>query len=293
MKGAFFQIIRSILYALLRLCSYPLRGITYLLLNHLIQYRKAIVKSNLDRAFSKLSVAERKRIKNQFYLHFAAYLLETIELMVINRGQLLKRITISKASLDALKQHYEQKKPVIILAGHNFNWEYCSIFPILLDHKVLVSYKTLRSPFWNRVIQNLRGRFGATMVDHKSIYLSLHRFKRSGEVTLTWLGGDQMPKWSRDTLIAENFLGQPTYFFNGLNEIARKTESVVYFQDIRKTSASTYEVELKLISEAPQKETAHFVTREYARLLEQLILEQPANWLWSHKRWKKVPDVEN
>ena len=31
------------------------------------------------------------------------------------------------------------------------------------------------------------------------------------------------------------------------------------------------------------------VTRRYAARLEEVICEEPANWLWSHKRWKLSP----
>jgi hypothetical protein len=43
----------------------------------------------------------------------------------------------------------------------------------------------------------------------------------------------------------------------------------------------------KLIEENPKSCTNGEITARYAKLLEENIMAQKYNWLWSHKRWKR------
>jgi KDO2-lipid IV(A) lauroyltransferase len=37
------------------------------------------------------------------------------------------------------------------------------------------------------------------------------------------------------------------------------------------------------------KETEHgFITKKYVELLEKQIVDDPSQWLWSHRRWKGI-----
>mgnify|MGYP006955092697 CR=1 FL=1 len=63
------------------------------------------------------------------------------------------------------------------MAGHQFNWEYLSIFPALVDYDVIISYKILSNPFWEQVIKAMRQRFGGIAVDYRKSYTTMLRFK--------------------------------------------------------------------------------------------------------------------
>jgi KDO2-lipid IV(A) lauroyltransferase len=38
--------------------------------------------------------------------------------------------------------------------------------------------------------------------------------------------------------------------------------------------------------EEPSQYPLHAITEAYARKLEQILIDKPDYWLWSHKRWK-------
>jgi KDO2-lipid IV(A) lauroyltransferase len=69
--------------------------------------------------------------------------------------------------------------------------------------------------------------------------------------------------------------------------------SVVFFA-VKKIKRGYYEIELKLITEDPKKLRYGEITEAHTRLLEHEIIGNPANWLWSHKRWKRaIPENLN
>lgn len=47
-----------------------------------------------------------------------------------------------------------------------------------------------------------------------------------------------------------------------------------------------YEITILPVTENPVEETDYVITRKHLSLLENDIRQQPANWLWSHRRWK-------
>jgi hypothetical protein len=47
-----------------------------------------------------------------------------------------------------------------------------------------------------------------------------------------------------------------------------------------------YVVHIREITAAPRQAFDGWITQEHMRMLEQSIRERPADWLWSHRRWK-------
>ena len=86
--------------------------------------------------------------------------------------------------------------------------------------------------------------------------------------------------------VKEKFLHQDTAILTGPERIARKLNLPVIFLDTQKVKRGYYTVDMKLITENPKETPENYITERYARLLEKMILRDPAYWLWTHKRWK-------
>ncbi len=82
------------------------------------------------------------------------------------------------------------------------------------------------------------------------------------------------------------FLNRDTAFFLGPEEITRATRYASFFLRLKRVARGHYEVEFVPLSAAGEKMEAGELTTRYARLVEEQIRETPADWPWSHKRWK-------
>ena len=91
-----------------------------------------------------------------------------------------------------------------------------------------------------------------------------------------------------------DFLHQKTAVLFGAEMMAHTYDMSVVFFRMRKVRRGYYEMELELITENPKEMSWGQITETHTKLLEKEILQQPENWIWSHKRWKrKVPsDLE-
>ena len=59
---------------------------------------------------------------------------------------------------------------------------------------------------------------------------------------------------------------------------------------MKKLKRGHYHIVLETIAEAPYEKGDMRVIDQYARMVEEQMREQPAYWLWSHRRWKHARD---
>lgn len=83
-----------------------------------------------------------------------------------------------------------------------------------------------------------------------------------------------------------SFLNQESSILTGPERIARKLNLPVLYMDTKKLRRGYYQVDMKLLTETPGETPEFWITEQYARIMEKSILNNPAYWLWTHKRWK-------
>jgi KDO2-lipid IV(A) lauroyltransferase len=103
------------------------------------------------------------------------------------------------------------------------------------------------------------------------------------------MAADQSPSKPNHAIWVD-FLGQRTAFLHGIEKHARQRDLPVVFVDIQREKRGYYTLELSFITEDPTQTKPGEITSLYARKLEEVILKNPGNWLWSHKRWKLNKD---
>jgi KDO2-lipid IV(A) lauroyltransferase len=81
-------------------------------------------------------------------------------------------------------------------------------------------------------------------------------------------------------------MNRDTAFYVGPEEIARVTHFPVFFVGMKRLSRGHYELRFTALSTGKERLAPGVLTERYAREVEKQILERPADWPWSHKRWK-------
>jgi KDO2-lipid IV(A) lauroyltransferase len=56
---------------------------------------------------------------------------------------------------------------------------------------------------------------------------------------------------------------------------------------MRRVKRGYYEAYPVVIASPPYAKTSETVIENYVKIVEKVIEEHPAGWLWSHNRWKK------
>jgi Kdo2-lipid IVA lauroyltransferase/acyltransferase len=253
----------------------------YLVVYYISGYRKKVVMNNLEIAFPDKSDKERVKIAKAFYHNLVDSFIETIKLVSASRSFLEKRVTANWEVLDPL---FKTGKSCQLHLGHTFNWEWGH--HVLASHtkyQMLVVYMPLSNAAMEKLMYNLRVRYGNKFIAAGNMSKSMEAFKNTQY--LLGLVADQSPG-NLNNAYWMNFFGRPTGFVSGPEKGARAGNLPVLFTSIVKPKRGYYHAFLELACDDPRALKEGELTLRYARYMEKAIRSNPEMWLWSHRRWK-------
>jgi len=265
-------------------CLYILSDILFILIYYIFRYRKKVVYENLRNAFPEKSATEIHQIAFKFYRYFPDLIVESIKMASISSKEVLKRFEL--LNQQEVLQHLEDGKSVILVCAHYGNWELAvHRVSLMIEKPKLIIYKPLNNKIFNTVHNNIRTRFGATMVPMKQILRHIVQLKKQPHVSV--FAADQTPTY-QDSDYFLNFLNQDTLVYTGAERIARITKNpIVFCQFRRKKKRGYYSCNFVTLVRNPDDFAEHEITKIHNQYTEELITEEPAYWLWSHRRWKR------
>lgn len=282
---------KRILFAVLWLLSkipfwllYFISDIIFILTYYVIGYRKKIVYKNLHNSFPEKSEKEIKQIAIRFYKFLPDIMVETIKMMSITKEEVLQRIEILNPQ--ELQRHFDQNKGVICVTSHYCNWELgIHRISLMTDNPKLVIYKPLNNQDFDKIFNDIRTKYGATMIPMKQILRHVVKLKNTAHVSV--FAADQTPVY-QDSDYFMNFLNQETLVYTGAERIAKLTGNPVVFCKLgRKAKRGHYYCEFTTLIEDPKSYKEHEITQIHNQFAEEMIKKEPQYWLWSHNRWKR------
>lgn len=270
---------------------YRIADFLFIIIYYVTGYRRKVVQQNLANAFPEKSLAERQSIEKKYFRYLADLIMETIKLYSLSADETVKRVDFRDHLLLA-NPAYRQGKSIIAAVGHYGNWESgCLRMGLVKERKCIIAYKPLSNKTFDKFFFDLRSRFGTLMVPMKNTFRTVVAHRK--EVTLTVLAGDQTPSRDEVTYFT-NFLNQPTAVFLGIEKLAKATDSLVVFCDVRLVKRGYYSCTFVPLFDNPKLTAEYEITNAHVQYLEQVIREEPEYWLWSHRRWKFKPeDIKN
>ncbi|XOV67950.1 MAG: lysophospholipid acyltransferase family protein [Fluviicola sp.] len=259
----------------------------YLILITLVPYRKKVILGNIHRSFPELSANEHKKLVRKFYHHFTDILAEGVKNLTISEKELRRRFKVKNPEL--MHQLYVEKRNVLLVSGHFNNWEWLITSQnFLFPHQAYGIGMPLSSQFWHKKVTSRRERFGMRVVHAKNYREKLS--ENPDELKAVLVLSDQSPGNSLKSYWM-NFLNQQTAVLFGAEMMANELDYAVVFFATRKMKRGHYEMELKLLTNDPRSTKWGEITEGHTKALEKEIKNNPAQWLWSHKRWKReVPE---
>ena len=291
MKQFTYYLLYGLVYALSLLPFWLLYLVSdglYLLVYHIVRYRRKIVWKNLSASFPDKSHAELKTIERQFYHWFCDYIFETFKLLSISDEKLLRHVEYR--NVEEVEKFFDEGRNCSAISGHYCNWEwFCGLPPVIKRHPEAVIgfiYHPLYNKAVDRLFIDLRSAHGGVCVPKKDILRRLVTYKKEGLCSLIGYVSDQAPKWENMHLWVD-FLHHDTPVFTGGERIMRKMNDAVFFVDINRPRRGRYVFTFKLITAEAAKEEEFVITRRFFQMLEEGIRHQPAYYLWTHNRWKR------
>lgn len=271
----------------------------------LIPYRRSVVRNNIHRVFgSFLSRADELKLVKAYYGHFVKLAWELfVEQHLVNWR---KRFVPGILNTSYLTNALAQKKGALLLTAHTGNWEWGLIHAANhiakeTDSRTYVVSRVLR-PRWmrNRRIKRLL-RSGVVVIENKAGSLRhVIRAIREGNVVVMTV--DQHAGAAGSNSVPVPFFGEVTPTFATLAELALRTGTPVVplcvYRDYRshKHAMAFHEqiemTDIEAASRGSESETDKVIalTALCNSSLEEMIIEHPEQWLWSHRRWRDESD---
>ena len=248
-----------------------------------VGYRRKMIRKNLANSFPGKSVEDLAIIEKQFFRNLCDYAVETIKLLSLSEVEIKNRMKFTNASV--LQEYASKNQSVILLSSHQFNWEWLLVSgTISLPMKIDFVYQAVQNKFFDNVMLAIRSRFGAYPIERYQVAREI--VKRKNIVRATAIVADQYPGHN-DKYFCTKFLNQETAFFFGLQQMATLMQYPVFYASVVKLKRGYYSVTLLPCGQPPYAKDDVSVLKAYVKGIESSISQQPANWLWSHNRWKQ------
>jgi KDO2-lipid IV(A) lauroyltransferase len=256
-------------------------------------YRKQVVLDNLYRAFPEKTQKEREQIARAFYRNFCDFIIETLKGFRISKKEIMRRARPTDEAVKITNMLAATNQSAIILATHHLSWEWASMScSAEIETVVAPIYKKLANKNIDKLVYDMRAKFGATPLEMR---IANREIIKPKEVSTGYvLVADQTPA-GHNAQYWTTFFGKKVPFFVGVARLAPQANLPIYFIRITKVKRGYYLYHLELLREPPynnvdEKGTDFSILDEYSQRIEKAVRESPENWLWTHKRWKRVKE---
>jgi len=244
-------------------------------------YRKEIVLDNLAHAFPEKSAEEREKIARDFYHLFTDTFIETIKLISMGDKQVIRR---GDTDVTYLNELIAKGYNIHIMAGHQFNWEFANLlYARHLSTPFVGVYAPIANKILNRVFFRTRKRYGTILISTKEFKGKMHQVFSKQYILA--LAADQNPSHPERAFWLTYF-GRPAPFVTGPAKGAVKNNTAIVYVGFERLRRGYYRFKLIPITERAIDYTPEQLTVMYKKVLEKHIQDNPANYLWSHRRWR-------
>lgn len=246
-------------------------------------YRRKIVWNNLKNSFPEKSEKELRSIEKKFYSHFTDLFIEELKLTHLSNAHIMSRFSISNTEI--LDKLYQDGRDIAVVLGHYNNWEWLVCLPFYTKYQIVPLYKPLQNKYFDKFINKLRSRNGVNPAPMSNIVKIIINNRNNNIRSAYAFLADQSPM-KNDIRFWTTFLNQETPVFLGPEKIAAKYDMAVIYFNIQKIKRGYYNLNLEMLFEHTAGLPEHFVTEAHVKRLEEIIIDNPEFWFWSHRRWK-------
>ncbi len=251
----------------------------------LVPKRAHITLVNLALCLPELSQAEHKKIARQ---HFRLLVCSVLSIGILWWGSKSRlRRVIKIKGLKHIELALEEGKGIILLAPHFVTLDAGGI-ALSMDRALTSMYQTNKNPVFDQLAIRQRSRFNIELFDRKAPLTRLIRKIRAGQPFYYLPDQNAGAKHG----IFAPFFGIPASTFASLGKMTQAGNARV-IPCINKIIAwRGIETEFRApLADFPVGNALEDTTRMNAEV-EQLVREIGADYLWSHKRFKRRPEGE-
>ena len=241
---------------------------------------KKTIHSNIKRAYPNIEIKQITNIATLMWNNYGRVFAEFMFMHEFRSGKLSQNIEIVGQNI--LENIKSNNKQVIFISGHFSNFELMAMHLEKSGINLCAIYRPLNNIFLNNFMERIRKKYICKNQIKKGIggLKKLISFKNKNLSTALMI--DQRVSEG----ILSNFFNEKALTTTIPAQLVKKFNIPIvpiYIERIDGLKFKIYINEPVFFSKETSIKT---ITDELNKVLEKMVIKKPAQWIWSHNRWK-------
>ena len=239
---------------------------------------KKVIENNLNTFSKNISNENKEKIISNMWKNYGATFIEYIFLDLFRKNDSHIKIEGEKI-LNKIK---ERNKPVIFVSGHFANFELMSMEITKKNIKLATIYRPLNNFLLNPLMEFLRKK-----------YVCKHQIKKGlkgVKDSINYIQKGYSIALMIDQRVSEgekiNFFSKPALTTTLPAQLAIKYGLSIIPVFIERTEKNNFVVQFQDSIDTSNFDNKVKLTQRLNKILEEMIVRNPNQWIWTHNRWK-------
>ena len=262
----------------LKLSSF-ISGKIFTIIGPIFRSKNTII-GNISTALPNKSPSEIEKYKNNMWNYYGKILAEYLFIKNFRNDKLNKNIKIEGQEI--IENIIKKNDSVIFVSGHFDNFELMAMYLEKTGVNLCAIYRPLNNLFLNKIIEYLRKKYICKnqIKKGRSGMRKLIRLFKNGSSAALMI--DQRVSEG----IKSNFFSKKAYTTTIPAQFVKKFNCKVVPIHIERTNGVKFKLKIFNPIKFNQDDSVEKITDKLNLWLQERILNNPSQWIWSHDRWK-------
>jgi KDO2-lipid IV(A) lauroyltransferase len=240
-----------------------------------------IVFSNLKIAFPDIDENQKKQILKKMWFNYGKIFAEYMFIKDFRHNEKYSA-KISIENKDIIEKIKKDNEQVIFISGHFNNFELMAMQIEKLGIKLTALYRPLNNPYLNPIMEKIRKKYICKKQVKKGISGTkdlLLDFKDGSSIAL--MIDQRVSQGIRSNLFNKEALTTtiPAQFI-------KKFKIRIIPVHVERKRDNDFKIKFFEPVNFSNEESIETITSKLNKILEEMIIKSPEQWIWTHNRWK-------
>jgi lauroyl/myristoyl acyltransferase len=246
--------------------------------------------SNLQMCFGlEKTVQELRSVARENFRRIGENFACAVKTAAMSGGELQEHVELVDETGILAERTASKTGRTVVAIGHFGNFElYARMFQYAQGRKFGTTYRALRQPSLNRLLQSLREKSGCLFFERRFDSAALKQFMNQPQVVLGLLSDQNAGKNG----LRLPFLGHECSTTSAPAIFALRYDCALYTGFVFRVGLAKWRIEagrqIALFTDGKPRRVEE-IMRDVNEDFEVAVRRDPANWFWVHNRWKKAP----
>ena len=242
---------------------------------------KKIFQKNIKKVFPEIKSDQQNKIYKNMWRNYGKMFAEYMFIKDFRYSKKFEENLIIE-NFSILEKIKKDKEPVIFISGHFNNFELMAMQIEKAGINLAAIYRPLNNIYLNPIMEEIRKKYICKKQIKKGISGTkqvLKEYKNGASIALMI---DQRVSEG----ILSNFFGQNALTTTIPAQFVKKFNTKVVPIYIERLNNDKFKITVHDIIEFDNAHDVETITFKLNKILENMVLKNPAQWIWTHDRWK-------